>query len=257
MPTPPETSPERIAEAIRSVPAWYHVIDFGGGTVSPGYYDMRPHLPAYRFPAGLKGFSVLDVGASNGFFSFHFERLGAARVVAVELRSVLDHDIPEWVRTDLIRRYSVEELAAVDHQELCAGFETAHALLGSRVERLRARVYDLPDRTDEKFDWAFCGSVLYHLRDPVAALEAIRRVLKPGGGVVVATPVHEHAPEISSALFVGEATKCALWTFSPAALVRAATAAGFRSVAYQGDFTLVSALDPAAVHRIGVIHAEA
>ncbi len=257
MPIRPVNSPERIAEAIRSVPLWYHTIEFDGGAVSPGHYDMRPHLPAYRFPNDLGGLAVLDVGASNGFFSFHFERLGATRVVAVDLKSVLDHDLPEWVRDDFRRRYTPEVLAQVDHQELGAGFETAHALLGSRVERLRARVYDLPACIDAKFDWAFCGSVLYHLRDPVGALEAIRRVVKPGGGVVVATPVHEHSPDVSSALFVGDAAKCVWWTFSPAALVRAAVAAGFRSAEYQGDFALVSVRDPADVHRIGVLHAKA
>ena len=36
-----------------------------------------------------------------------------------------------------------------------------------------------------EFDLAFCNNLLHHLRDPVGALESIRRALRPGGTLVV------------------------------------------------------------------------
>src|ERR1700690_2219905 len=70
---------------------WYHTIDLGDGLITPGMYDYRETISAFRFPEDMLGMTVLDVGSATGFFAFEFERRGA-RVVSVELPSLRDLD---------------------------------------------------------------------------------------------------------------------------------------------------------------------
>jgi ubiquinone/menaquinone biosynthesis C-methylase UbiE len=54
----------------------------------------------------------------------------------------------------------------------------------SNVEFQRADLLNLPFE-DETFDHIFVCFVLEHLKDPIAALESLRRVLKKGGSITV------------------------------------------------------------------------
>jgi hypothetical protein len=76
-----------LAAKVRSV-YWYHSIDLpidGGVVRTPGEYDHSSYLTKYGFPESLAGKRVLDIGAADGYFSFEFERRGAAEVVAGDL----------------------------------------------------------------------------------------------------------------------------------------------------------------------------
>jgi ubiquinone/menaquinone biosynthesis C-methylase UbiE len=72
--------------------------------------------------------------------------------------------------------------------------DAARALAAERgVTNVRfdiSDVYALPFE-DASFDAAFCHAVLQHLADPVAALQEMRRVLKPGGVIGVADADHD------------------------------------------------------------------
>jgi hypothetical protein len=57
------------------------------------------------------------------------------------------------------------------------GFAIAHDALGSAVQLREASVYSLSPAEFGQFDFVFAGSILAHLRDPTAALRAIRSVL--------------------------------------------------------------------------------
>ena len=57
-------------------------------------------------------------------------------------------------------------------------FNSAHSALGSSVQWQELSVYELNSETVGEFDFVFMGSVLCHLHDPVAALSAIRRVVR-------------------------------------------------------------------------------
>src|SRR3989338_1981838 len=63
---------------------WYHTIRFGDGLRSQGTVDHAEAFDKYGFPV-VEGRSVLDVGAGDGYFAFAFERLGASRVLAVDV----------------------------------------------------------------------------------------------------------------------------------------------------------------------------
>ena len=107
-------------------------------------------LRLLQLPEDLSGWTVLDLGAWHGYFSFECERRGAARVVAV--------DNYAW------NRFGMEEFLA------------ARTRLGSRVEHRTVDVHDLDPAEIGTFDLVLMLGVFYHLRNPLAALERIRRV---------------------------------------------------------------------------------
>lgn len=135
---------------------WFHSIDLGEGLVTPGRDDSAAKLARLGLPADLSGKSVLDIGAYDGFFSFAAERRGADRVLAV--------DTLAWERGERSGR---------------ACFDLAHRALASRVESLVRDVHDLCAEGDAgigRFDVVLCLGVLYHLREPLRALERVADV---------------------------------------------------------------------------------
>jgi tRNA (mo5U34)-methyltransferase len=148
---------------------WYHSIELPGGIVTPGLYDLTSSVAHSFFPSSLRGRRCLDVGTHDGFWAFEMERRGAATVVGLDL------DDPE--RYDL--RQPAPPVSVVRDQiaNRRAAFETAHRALGSNVERRTFSVYDLDPDLVGTFDFAHIGTLLHHLRDPVGALIALRRVV--------------------------------------------------------------------------------
>jgi tRNA (mo5U34)-methyltransferase len=141
---------EDAQEALRLIaahPHWYHRIEVAPGVVTPGVNDSQMILDALELPESLEGLRVLDIGARDGFFSFECERRGAAEVVAI------DYLTPEET-----------------------GFPIARELVGSQVELRQANVYDLTPEEFGTFDLVLFLGVLYHLRDPMLALDKIADV---------------------------------------------------------------------------------
>jgi tRNA (mo5U34)-methyltransferase len=162
----PRHSPPAVQDA-----SWYHTIELPGGTVTPGEYDLRPTLERIPFPPSLEGARCLDVGTRDGFWAFAMEQRGAREVVAIDLDDHERLDFPE-PRPDLSDAVTAE-LAARRQ-----AFAIAHEALGSSVERLNLSVYDLDPGEVGQFDFVFLGTLLLHLRDPIGALMAVRRVLR-------------------------------------------------------------------------------
>ena len=156
----PITDPETIRQKIASHGRWFHEIELAPGIMTPGDDSNRMKLPILDdlgLPKDLSGLRCLDIGCSDGYFSFELERRGGS-VVAMEF-------VP------------------LGH----TGFETAKEILGSEVEYRVDNVYNLDPEKHGQFDVALFLGVLYHLRKPQAALDAIRSVMRPGGTLFVAT----------------------------------------------------------------------
>ena len=119
-----------------------------------------------RLRPSLRGQTVLDIGTVNGGAAFEMERRGA---------TVFALDIFEPTRY---------------------GFEQMHRLLNSQVTFLRMSLLYLPDVFEpESFDVINFAGVLYHLRHPLVAIDAISVVLKKGGLLVVETAaINEPVP---------------------------------------------------------------
>lgn len=253
----PIHTPEELRRRIAAVPSWYHVLELAPGILTPGTYDMRPHVGAFDLPSSLAGLHVLDVGASNGFFSFHFEALGAERVVAADLRSVTDHDVPRWYLERWREGKTPEEIARIDRDELDAGFELARSVYGARVERIRHTVYELGRAVPRAFDLTFCNNLLLHLRDPGGALESLRETLKPGGKLVLGSPC-DLSIDASYGIFQGNPwPHVAWWVLSREALLRMCRLAGFTDVEWRGSFEFTPTDQPGRVGVVGVLHAVA
>jgi tRNA (mo5U34)-methyltransferase len=95
----------------------------------------------------MTGMRVLDIGCCEGFFSFEAERRGASEVIAID-------GIPS----------SIER------------FNICKEALGSRVNGHLCSVYDLSPKTYGAFDLIMFFGVLYHLRNPLLALDRILSV---------------------------------------------------------------------------------
>jgi tRNA (mo5U34)-methyltransferase len=137
---------------------WYHTIDLGNGLVTRGVDDTPLRLARLDLPLSLAGKSVLDIGAWDGFFSFEAERRGASRVVATDYYS--------WHGTGWGTGTGK------------AGFELARQITGSRVEDVDIDVMDLSPERIGTFDVVLFLGVLYHLRDPLLALERVASVAR-------------------------------------------------------------------------------
>jgi SAM-dependent methyltransferase len=169
---------------------WYHSIRFPDGVASRGTVDHDAFFDRYGFPS-VAGRTVLDVGASDGYFSFALARLGAARVVATDVDRWSEtpaFDLPRRTRARRLGKYRPEagEEAAFERRLEIArrfGFERpnpfylARALLEAPVELRYMPVYDLPS-LGEKFDVVFVGTITTFIADLLGAFEAVYEVTR-------------------------------------------------------------------------------
>lgn len=149
-----------LDRAVAAHPGWYHRIELAPGFVTPGTHDSAAglaRLDALGLPRSCAGLRALDVGCRDGFYAFELERRGA-------------------------------EVVGLDYADAEAtGFSIAARALRSRVRYVVANVYDLDSAEHGRFDLVLFLGVLYHLRNPMLALDRIRGVLEPGGALFVET----------------------------------------------------------------------
>ncbi|MGK2947039.1 MAG: class I SAM-dependent methyltransferase [Acidimicrobiales bacterium] len=150
--------------------AWYHSIDVAPGVATKGWFDLRHALDLMPLP-DVRGKRCLDVGTWDGFYAYEMERRGASEVVAVDVADLADVDYPPEVRSD--PSFDPSHTAA---QPRPAGFHLLHDLLHSKVQWRAGNIYDLDPAELGTFDVVVVGSLLIHLRDPVRALDAVRKV---------------------------------------------------------------------------------
>lgn len=180
----PESLQRRVDELL-----WYHSIDVAPGVATRGWWDLRHALPVLPFP-DLRGKRCLDIGTWDGFYAYEMERRGAAEVVAIDLADLTSLDYPPEVAFD-----AAFDPGHADVQQRSAGFRLLHDLLDSKVEWRGCSVYDVADAGLGTFDFVVLGSLLVHLRDPVRALDAIRRVTD--GQFLCADFIHAPAQVVS------------------------------------------------------------
>jgi tRNA (mo5U34)-methyltransferase len=155
---------------------WYHEINVGHGITTPGGHDSNPKLKHIEMPADLTGWSVLDIGANDGFFSFTAEERGAERVLAT--------DYPHWTG-------DVEYYEQVPPRK--GHFETARELRGSTVQDRTISVYDISREELGGFDLVLFLGVLYHLVHPTIGLEHAVQVADKL--IIVEFGVHRDNPD--------------------------------------------------------------
>jgi tRNA (mo5U34)-methyltransferase len=139
---------DEARKKVATIPYWYHQIEVYPGVVTPGANDSSLTLKRLQIPADCSGLAVLDIGTRDGFFAFELEKRGA-NVTAVDMAPSTE-----------------------------SGFEIASQLLGSRVRYFQENVYGLSSEKYGTFDIVLFLGLLYHLPDPLGALETVRRLCR-------------------------------------------------------------------------------
>ena len=129
----------KAEKIVRARPDWHHNFEIYPSVHTNGSYDPRFMIEKLDLPADLRGVTVLDVGASDGYYSLQFHRRGAT-VTAIDYR----------------------------HKSV-TGFETMQKLNNVEIEHIQCNVYDIPN-TIGKFDIILFLGVIYHLPDIPRAL---------------------------------------------------------------------------------------
>lgn len=201
------TAPDLRAR-VAALP-WYHQIDLAPGVRTPGVNDPSESLPRLGLPADLSGKTVLDIGAWDGAWSFEAERRGARRVLATDSHS--------WTGAGWGTK---------------AAFELAREALGSAVEDQTIDVFDLSPETVGTFDVVLFLGVLYHMKDPLGALEHVASVT--AGQAIIETEVDLMLLRRPAAAFYPStelnADPTNWWGLNPPAVAAALRLAGFSRV---------------------------
>jgi tRNA (mo5U34)-methyltransferase len=197
-----------LQDAVNAI-SWYHKMTLPGGIVTPGESDTSRGLPRLRLPERLDGLSVLDIGAWDGFYSFEAKRRGADRVLATDSYSWTG---PGWGSK--------------------AGFLLAREALGLEVEDLDIDVMELSPERVGRFDVVLLLGVLYHLKDPITAVE---RAASITDRLLVVETVTNLAwlPVPAARLFVGSELNdddTNWWAMNTRALQALLKGSGFREV---------------------------
>ena len=156
---------DEIQQRVATLSIWRHRIPLPHGVVTPGRDDCNAELGPIHLPADLTGQRVLDVGCSDGFFSFESERRGA----------------------DVL---GIDNFSSTPFNAGQNGFAIAKRVLKAKAEWLNESVYDLDPDRHGRFDLIIFLNTLYHLRHPLLGLEKMAHVLRPGGTMLLKTYFH-------------------------------------------------------------------
>jgi len=178
-------------------------------------------LEQIRLPQDLTGMRVLDLAASDGFYSFECEARGAAEVIAVEG--------PQWKDGSGFKRFAY-----------------ARQRYGSKVKHMAAYLEDLDAEALGPFDVSLCLGLYYHLRDPFFCLRKLyamtRGMLIVTGRTVRLAPFDPFAPfapgrpcQPASIMMLSD-KGFGKWTANTHALIDMLKIAGFPRVDVLFDF---------------------
>jgi tRNA (mo5U34)-methyltransferase len=110
-----------------------------------GSKDVADTLNLLNFPIKLEGKRILDIAPWNGFFSFECIRRGASECISIGPEDPKD-----------------------------TGFEQTCRLLEiENIKYIRGSIYDLPKFALGEFDIILFLGLIYHLRNPLLALDIV------------------------------------------------------------------------------------
>jgi tRNA (mo5U34)-methyltransferase len=158
----PAPDQNELARRVSELGDWFHNLDLNGVSTAPGHFlgdfpRVKWKQIGHALPQDLSAATVLDVGCNAGFYCLEFKKLGAARVLGV----------------DVDDRYLSQARFAAQ-------------VLGLDVEFAKRSAYDV-DEIPGQFDYVLFMGVFYHLRYPLFALDKI--IKKVRGRLVFQTMI--------------------------------------------------------------------
>jgi SAM-dependent methyltransferase len=159
---------------------WYHTILYQNKK-SKGTFDYTDLIDKLNFP-NMQNKTVLDVGCSDGFFSYYFlSKLQANEVTGVDINKY-DGSVSFEVLNSFQDKYKDKYQDHDDFINLEEDYKNL-GLINSNKYLFMKKIFDLNMNYNfgsvydlSKFnmhDVTFCGSLLEHLRDPITALEQL------------------------------------------------------------------------------------
>lgn len=169
-----------VGQKIQAIPYWYHKIELPDGNITPGWAPLCPER--YGIPVDLTGKRVLDVGAWDGYWTWEALKRGAAEVVAID-------DFSDYIgKKDVVQR---RDWDSFDICREAFGFTKLHGLTewdrivkpcgwendkGQICNRIAMNLYDVSEETLGRFDVVFFFGTLYHLKNPLDAVEKLASI---------------------------------------------------------------------------------
>jgi SAM-dependent methyltransferase len=158
---------------------WHQRFELAPGVFTPGVHDINWLLDQTDIGARLADLRVIDVGTSNGGVAFELEARGAT-VTAVDI-------------------------APIDH----FGFDQLRRVRDANTEFVQASVYDLDVKQLGTFDIVIAFGLVYHLMNPLLAIERLTALLGEGASLYVESAVVDaYVPsdmrDVSLARFYGK-----------------------------------------------------
>jgi tRNA (mo5U34)-methyltransferase len=152
---------EEIKKNLEQNNTWYHTININGIQTKNSRTSSKYQMWVSQIiPVDLTGKSILDVGCSDGFYSFLCEHRNANRVLAIDYEGFdLQKKMPESEK-----RINVNN------------FELYKKLLDSKVEYRNLDVNDI-DSIKETFDFVLFFGIYYHLENLISVLKKIYSVV--------------------------------------------------------------------------------
>jgi len=172
---------ETIGKKIMDVPFWYHKIALPNGNVTPGFAPLCAER--YAVPDDLTGKRILDIGAWDGYWTWEALKRGAAEVVAIDdfsdvyLYGEKKIERRGWETFDLCREqfgFDARNGATVCVSEKDPSGGLWYNDKGQIVRRSKMDIMDIEELG--VFDIVFCFGVIYHLKNPLAAIEKMAAV---------------------------------------------------------------------------------
>lgn len=154
MQLPTSLSKEDLQYRLDAQKTWFHQFEFSNGCRTIAADPSEEKFNALHLP-NLRGKTVIDVGAYDGYFSFQAELLGAADVLAC------DHFVWNWTGCNAR-----------------SNFDLVREVTRSKVKDATVPVELLAVDTVGCHDIALFLGVLYHAPNMVLYLERIRSITK-------------------------------------------------------------------------------
>lgn len=218
---------------------WYHCFRHGD-LISNGAYDVEQYIHYYRFDDDYSGRTVLDVGCSDGYFSFWMKKHRAERVLGVDSNKY-DGTLA-FIPSHAFKKKHEEKYAlyADDYAKFRQVYEQfglnnsnkfllMKELTGLDVEFSNGSIYDLGPYGN--FDVVMCNDLLEHLRDPITAIEQLYFATREKCIITVSSAMKTGWLDRKKplALYQGHISGGSFFSLSEEAVMAMCKSAGFRN----------------------------
>jgi tRNA (mo5U34)-methyltransferase len=223
---------DEARDLVASIPHWHHKFEIYPGIITPGSYDPVFLWNKLKIDDRCANKSILDIGASDGFYTRRMDMLGG-KVTAVDFRRKNAH-----------------------------GFGVMEKLYGKEFPYRHCNVYDINVDDVGKSDLVLFLGVLYHLPDMIKAIHNVRSVC--GSTLLLETHSdNDFCKDIPAARYYRSASLAGditnFWSPNAACVLDMLYDAGFDVVRHEtwGDRLLVEAVvsdDPARSKKMAIAY---